>query len=137
MRLGDRRLGADGLVGYFVDDGSASVYAKLRLSGEQKPEGAARPHTYFDYGRVVDLACARPDEPAAMLTLLLDPKLGVHIVSAILPTNVVTLPLPLVSAAMPELEPRFLAAPIVGERDLDPKVRAAPSMPLPSNGHAE
>lgn len=137
VRLGDRRLGADGLVGYFVNDGSASVYAKLRLSGEQKPGGAVHPHTYFDYGRVVDLACARPDEPAAMLTLLLDPKLGVHIVSAILPTNVVTLPLPLVSAAMSELELRFLVAPIVGERDLDPRARAAPSMPLPSNGHAE
>ena len=137
LRLGDSRIGGDGLVGYFVDDGSATAYARLRLAADQTPGTAQGPHVYFDYGSTLDVACARPGDPAIRLTLLMEPMQGTHIVSGILPVNRVTLPSSLVSASLADLELPFLVAPILGERDPDPKAAAGPAMPLPTGGHEE
>jgi hypothetical protein len=136
VRLGDRRLGGDGLIGYFVDDGTEATYGTLRLSGEQKPGANTAAQVYLNAGSIIKLACA-PDRSAVMLTLLLDPKAGVHVVSGILPTNQVSLPPSLVSAAISDLEVPFLVAPALGERLAVVEAKAAPGMPLPTSGHGE
>lgn len=137
VRLGDSRIGDDGLVGYFVDDGSTTAYARMRLAAVQTPGTGQGPHVYFDYGSTVEVACARSRDPAIRLTLLMEPMQAMHIVSGILPVSRVMLPSSLVSASLAELELPFLVAPILGERDPDPKVAAGPAVPLPTEGHKE
>ena len=48
VRLGDRRLGPDGLVGYFVDDGSPGAYAKLRPRADETLSPELSANAYFD-----------------------------------------------------------------------------------------
>ena len=99
VRLGDRRLGPDGLVGYFVDDGAGTAYDQLRLAADEDSYQKDAAHGYFHDQRDLDVA----GDPAAgpiKLTLLVDPKPGVHIVSGILPASHVDLPQPLVAATL-------------------------------------
>ena len=133
VRLGDRRLGPDGLVGYFVDDGAGAAYDRLRLSADEKSQ-RGEAYRYFHDQRDLEVAC----DPAAgpiKLTLLLDPNSGVHVVSGVLPADRVHLPQPLVAATLSDLDMPFLVAPFLGEQVADPKL--ARRMPLPTNGHKE
>jgi hypothetical protein len=134
VRIGDRRLGADGLIGYFVDEGDAPAYTKMRLSAEQEWPSHSAANSYLESGLTVNVTCTRPDDPPLGLTLLMEPRLGVHIVSAILPVNLVTLPPSLVSATMAALQLNFLVAPVFGERASKDEVQAPPIMPVPTNG---
>ena len=135
VRLGDRRLGPDGLVGYFVDDGAGAAYDQLRLSADERSyQNGDQAHRYFHDQRNLEVAC----DPAAgpiKLTLLLDPNPGVHVVSGVLPADHVQLPQPLVAATLSDLDMPFLVAPFLGEQVADPKL--ARRMPLPTNGHKE
>jgi hypothetical protein len=134
VRLGDRRLGPDGLVGYFVDDGAGTAYDQLRLSADEESYQKDEAHRYFHDQRDLEVAC----DPAAgpiNLTLLLDPNPGLHVVSGVLPADRVRLPQPLVAATLSDLEMPFLVAPFLGEQVSDPKL--ARRMPLPTNGHKE
>ncbi|MGH7121738.1 MAG: hypothetical protein ACREFP_22565 [Acetobacteraceae bacterium] len=121
-RLGDRRIGPDGLIGCFKSDD----YRALLLS--QEIERGARTDLYFQHGAPVTLTCD-PGKPATLLTLLLDPRSGVHISSGILPTKRIDLPPELVSTALAKLEVPFLVAPVLGERRED----GLPNIPLPAN----
>lgn len=132
VRLGDRRLGPDGLVGYFVDGESTAQYTKMRLSAEEKPGN--RSNDYFDHEQFVEAACARSQKDGTMLTLLMDPRFGVHVVSGILPADAPFLPQPLVAAGMGGLEVPFLVAPVIAEWQGG---TGAPTMPLPTTGHGD
>ena len=134
VRLGDRRFGSDGLVGYFVDDGASTAYDRLRLAADEESYQKDAAHGYFDDQRDLEVACD-PDAEPITLTLLMDPKPGVHVVSGILPVNRVDLPQPLVAATLSDLEIPFLVAPFLGEQVADP--RSVRRMPLPTNGHNE
>ena len=134
VRLGDRRLGPDGLIGYVVDDGSGAAYHKLRLSADEDSYQRDHAHGYFHDQRDVEVQC----DPAAApikLTLLLDPQPGVHVISGILPASRIRLSQPLVAATLSDLEIPFLVAPFLSEQLSDP---ASPRhMPLPTNGDKE
>jgi hypothetical protein len=141
VRIGDRRFGPDGLIGYFVDEGVAPpTYTKMRLSAEQRPSNSPAERSYLEFDspeNVTYVTCTRPDDPPLGLTLLMDPRLGVHIVSGILPVNLAVLPPALVSATIAALQLHFLVAPIFGEWDSKAEVQAAPVIPLPTGGHNE
>ena len=134
VRLGDRRFGSDGLVGYFVDDDADTAYDQLRLAADEDSYQKDAAHGYFHDQRDLEVACD-PGAGPIMLTLLLDPKPGVHVVSGILPVNRLDLPQPLVAATLSDLEIPFLVAPFLGEQVTDPS--SVRRMPLPTNGHKE
>ena len=120
--LGDRRIASDGLIGCFVSDD----YGALLLSQEIEPDG--RTDSYFHHRDRVPVSCD-PEKPAILLSLLLDPRSGVHLSSGILPTKLVDLPPELVATVLSKLEVPFLVAPVLGERRDD----GLPDMPLPTN----
>jgi hypothetical protein len=134
VRLGDRRLGPDGLVGYFLDDGTGTAYDRLRLAADEQSYQKDAAHGYFHDQRDLEVPCD-PDAGPIKLTLLLDPEPGVHVVSGILPANRVHLPRPLVATTLADLDIPFLVAPFLGERVTDPN--SPRRMPLPTVGHKE
>lgn len=123
VRLGDRRKGSEGLIGYFRSDD----YRTLHLAQDIEPETGARRDPYFQHQDAVPVTC-EPFAPATLLTLLVDPRFGVHISSGILPTKIIDLPAELVSAALSTLEVPFLVAPVLGER----RENGVPNIPLPT-----
>ncbi len=124
VRLGDRRKGPDGLIGYFAADD----YGALHLSQDIEPESGARADPYFRHGDAVPVTCD-PEAPATPLTLLVDPRFGIHVSSGLLPTKVIDLPPELVSASLSTIEVPLLVAPVLGERRDD----GVPNIPLPTD----
>jgi hypothetical protein len=135
VHLGGRRLGPDGLAGYFVDDGTTAAYQKLRVSADENLDPTVEANAYFDRSGL-NVTCD-PQAQAIKLTLLLDPKEGVHVVSGILPTNLINIPRPLVTEALSDLEVPFLVAPVLGERLAADVKDARMRMPLPTNDDGE
>jgi hypothetical protein len=131
VRIGDRRLGPEGLVGLFLDDGTEEAYRTLRLRADHSYPRSITGHPYFS-----TIALRVPCDPAAQplpLTLLLDPRRPTHIVSGILPASTASVPEWPVAAGLAGLEIPFLVAPFLGE--LAPSTGR--SMPLPTNSHDE
>jgi hypothetical protein len=131
VRLGNRRKGPDGLIGYFpTDKDGLTHYELIRLAQnlDELVPGDKTGHQYFRVNQAERVTC-NPNAPAARLSLLLDPHLGVHISSGILPTKVIDLPAELVADALSQLELPFLVAPVLGERQPD----SIPNIPLPSD----
>ncbi len=135
VRVGDRRLGPDGLVGYFVDDGSTAAYETLNLRADEPSDPGFEANAYFG-APALEVSCDPQAEPL-ILTLLLDPKRGVNVISGILPAFVSTLPRALLTEALSDLEIPFLVAPVLGERTGEQEPEAVRRMPLPTNGHGE
>lgn len=145
VKLGDRRLGPDGLFGYYQDDGSDDAYSKICLSADQQWDKNVIDNEYFkdQNGLNVELA---PDTAPIQLTLLMDPKEGVHVVSGILPVKVITLPKPIVSGILSNIETPFFVAPVITTRNKETTQStqhtesAKPTtmeIPLPTQGHDE
>lgn len=127
VRLGNRRKGPDGLIGYF----SADDYKLIRLAQHAEdwsPTADQKGHQYFRANQSVRVTC-NPSARPELLTLLLDPHLGVHISSGILPTKMIDLPSDLVSDALSKLELPLLVAPVLGERQPE----GIPNIPLPGD----
>jgi hypothetical protein len=125
VRLGDLRKGQDGLVGYFVED----HFETIRLSFGA-PEQAGVKNMYFDYDADIPLTLD-PDAKPLMITLLMDPQVGIHISSGILPTKFVELPPHGISEALSAMDVTFLAAPLIGGRS------EVPGLPLPADIQGE
>jgi hypothetical protein len=133
IRLGDGRLGPEGLVGCFLDDGSDAAFETLRLREDGRHSASLRAHPYFA-APALTVACD-PAAPPVRLALLLDPTRPVHLVSGILPAAAFSPPQGPVDRALADLEFPFLVAPVIGERTDgdDPDARRA--LPTPSDGH--
>jgi hypothetical protein len=126
VRLGNRRKGPDGLIGYFPAGDYKVIHLAQHL--EDLVPGANTGHQYFRANQAERVTC-NPEQSPALLTLLLDPHLGVHLSSGILPTKVIDLPADLVADALSQLELPFLVAPVLGERQPD----GIPNIPLPGD----
>ena len=135
VRIGDRRLGPDGLVGYFVEDDNAAAYQTLRLRADEPHDPGFEAHAYFGTS-ALEVPCD-PDSHPIGLTLLLDPKRSVNIVSGILPASVITVPQPLVAKSLSDLELPFLVAPVLAARADEAEPETSRRMPLPTGGHDE
>jgi len=109
VRIGDARKGDDGLIGYFISDvpGNGYDYSKMRLPYgaplQSRPEYFA-PNSYAEVGL---------GEVSLKLTLLMDPRAGVHIVSGILPSQFLELPENAVTEPLANIELSFRAGPVL------------------------
>jgi hypothetical protein len=135
VRLGDRRLGPDGLVGYFIDDDSPGAYETLRLRADETFDPEFEANAYFG-SPTLKVPCDPKAKPL-ILTLLLDPKRGVNLVSGILPASVAAIPQALLAKSVSDLEIPFLVAPILGERAGAEEPATQRRIPLPTDGHGE
>lgn len=130
VRIGDRRLGPEGLVGLFLD-GAADPYLTMGLRSDRSYPDSITGHPYFASADLT-VPCD-PEAAPPSFTLLLDPRCPVNLVSGILPASTAQLPEGLVDAGLGGLEIPFLVAPVLGER--------APSkgrtMPLPTGSQDE
>jgi len=110
VRLGDIGSHDDGLVGYFINDGSPSAYRTFFAATASATSGpgvvAARPL------RVRPVAVTDPAQPIA-LTMLLDPRGSVHATSGILPVKEIALPASMYADALNSLRVTFLTTPLL------------------------
>jgi hypothetical protein len=125
VRLGDLRKGQDGLVGYFVED----HFETIRLSSGA-PDQPGVKNMYFEYNADLPLTLD-PEAKPLRVTLLMDPQVGIHITSGILPTKFVELPPHGISDALSAMDITFLSAPLMGGRS------EVPGLPLPGDIQGE
>jgi hypothetical protein len=104
--LGDMRQGNDGLIGYFLEDD----YTQLRPAfGTSLAAHAGR--TYFQVDSPIALSFT--DAPTKV-TLLMDPRAGVHASSGILPTQFLELPPYETAEALEHMDLAFSVGPFIG-----------------------
>jgi hypothetical protein len=128
VRLGDLGYGQDGLIGYFAEGGYAkfnSVHLPPRGSGDPPLSGYLHliaPGNYVEVG-------LGPDGrgPAAKLTLLMDPRAGVHAQCGLLPVVESRLPAQWVDGALAGMAVTFRVGPaLAGQQAVTPAQPGAP-----------
>jgi len=132
VRLGDVNLLKDGLVGYFIEDGE-QTYNKFHSAygfGENTQKDGSD-YVISDHNdhhdHLIKLTCD-PQAKPVLLTLLMDPRGGIHITSGILPTKFIELPHHHISEALSKMEVSFMIAPLIASLTADDAI----DMPLPS-----
>ena len=114
IRLGDGRRSNDGLIGYFV----GTNYSKMRLPFAAPPlaaPGSAQPtNKYFATNDSLELS---PSAAGVTVTLLMDPRAGVHSSCGILPAQVLELSEQVVQEALSRIELSFRVGPVLGKPD--------------------
>ncbi|WP_094603728.1 hypothetical protein SPSIL_041280 [Sporomusa silvacetica DSM 10669] len=110
LRLGDTRQLHDGLIGYFVQDGEQTYRTCYAAYGSGKQDDA---DGYVQYQHSVPLSCDSK-QPSTAITLLLDPRAGVHITSGILPTGYAQLPPAHIRKSLAALAATFYTGPVIG-----------------------
>jgi hypothetical protein len=124
VRLGDANQLKDGLIGYFLSEEKDGIFHSAH--GFSKKEG----NDFMSYDHQITLTCDPNAKPVA-LTLLIDPRGGVHITSGILPVKFIELPHYHISEALSAMEVSFLTAPLI----VRPITSGAIDMPLPATTH--
>jgi hypothetical protein len=111
VRLGSQDLRNDGLVGYFQGNDFSKFHAV------HMPKEISRPHPFIEQigsdGK--NYIYLKPEGPAVKLTLLLDPRGGIHLNSGIMPTTLRALSGHLVEDFLKQIKVTFHAGPIIGE----------------------
>jgi hypothetical protein len=107
--LGDSAQASDGLVGFWSDS-----------------EGYAE----FKTGKDCRLALC-PNGPAALVTMLIDPRAPIHARSGVLPTKAIDLPSEQYARALQSIEITFLSAPILSPVGPDATTPATLELSLP------
>src|SRR5262249_34413129 len=112
VRLGDLGKLADGLIGYFVDDGSTTLAPFYSGAG---PPGGTTGVVPLDAGKTAVKPVASSDEsPSLMLLMLVDPRGAVHATTGILPVKDISIPADMYSDALGRIAITFLTAPVIG-----------------------
>ena len=111
VRLGDLPTRDDGLVGYFADD-DYEVFNSVAAPSEITPQAYVHPIGPRADGTAnwLSLEPVEPPVPAApshILTLLVDPRAGVHATSGVLPVTRLDLPASFVDDALSAMEVTF------------------------------
>jgi hypothetical protein len=124
VRLGDRRGGNDGLVGFFKGDASATephrpFYASWGFGGTRYAD-------VLEYTQDLALDFLEP----LQVTLLMDPQARVHATSGVLPRVYLELPPAEMAGANCAREVFFQTAPVLG-------APATPQIPKPSDDYGE
>lgn len=132
VRLGDVNLLKDGLVGYFIEDGE-QTYDKFHSAYgfDENTQKDGSDYVISDHNdhhdNLIKLTCD-PQAKPVLLTLLIDPRGGIHITSGILPTKFIELPHHHISEALSKMEVSFRIAPLIASLTADDAI----DMPLPS-----
>ncbi|HEV2813642.1 MAG TPA: hypothetical protein VGW10_10345, partial [Solirubrobacteraceae bacterium] len=113
VRLGDVAHTDDGLVGYFVDDGTQAAFQ--RFEAPAAPPAGAHGVVRPDSART-SLAPAGAGDPAPWLTvaMLVDPRGVVHATTGALPVKDVSIPPHHYSRALQRIAVTFLNSPAIG-----------------------
>jgi len=112
VRLGDLSQVNDGLVGYFIDDGSAGVYRAFYAPASERGDNGVGPPR-FDQLTVTADATA----PDLFLTLLLDPRAPVNATTGLLPVEQIQIPPSIYSGALARIAVTFLTTPVLTAAD--------------------
>lgn len=131
LRLGDRRLGPEGLLGAFVDGDSASAFQALRLRADLPLPKSLDGHRYVDRSALT--VPLDPEAAPLSLVLLIDPQRPLNLATGILPAASFQIPQDAVTAAAAGLEIPFLVAPLLAEL----ASASGRAMPLPTSSHDE
>lgn len=109
VRLGDLATRDDGLVGYFTGDDYES-FNSVAAPQETTPQDYVAPVGPPGIGGTNYVGLV-PNAPATLLTMLVDPRAGVHATSGILPVTSTALPAAFVDAALSAIEVSFRIGP--------------------------
>jgi hypothetical protein len=110
IRLGDLGKLADGLIGYFVDDGTDALGPFYAGTAEGK-SGIVP----LDPNKVALTPVASSDTSDSLkLLILVDPRGAVHATTGILPVKDIAIPPDMYAATLKRLAVTFLTAPIIG-----------------------
>jgi hypothetical protein len=130
--LGDVDRLDDGLIGFYRQAGTASGFDLTTFFSQGAAPGATSGVVAPDAGTLqltLTPTADDPDPPPASETMrvlmLVDPRAPVHAVTGILPTQALSIPSDVASAALSSLEICFLAAPVL-------KPSSVLAMPVPS-----
>ncbi len=107
VRLGDISNVSDGLVGYFVDDGTATYATFYSAAADTSGHGVVAPPD--DAVTVTPRAGSKP----AVVTMLVDPRCSVHATTGLLPMKDIEIPPAMYADALQHIAVPFLVAPLV------------------------
>ena len=136
VRLGDLERGSDGLIGFVCDPKPGTeaysnfyaVYDKISTQYIRADNSVSVQPQFWDMGDKPSSGDFKLP-PGKMLTLLLDPRGGIDVVSGILPALHVTLPARHVQGALAAMQVTFGAGPI-----LDDGIKVRMPLPIQSRG---
>ena len=128
VRLGDLGYRQDGLIGYFADGSYGAfncVHVPQRRPDDPPLSGYLHP---IAPGNYVEVGLGRDGRgPATVLTLIMDPRAGVHAQCALVPVVQATLPARWVDGALAGLAVTFRVGPaLAGQRAVTPAQPGAP-----------
>lgn len=125
VRLGDLPLRSDGLIGYF----RGSDYSAL--NAVYLPQGVTSPYVKpIGPGNFIDL---RFDVASlAYVTMLVDPRAGVHAVTDLLPVAELVVPQQFVAPALSKMDVSFNVGPLLSDRIDEVGEVPTIAMPLPA-----
>jgi len=111
VRLGDLGSHDDGLIGYYIDDGSDAAYATLycpaALLGSK---GVVMP---TDRTLMLAPVASSDQSPPTLVTMLIDPRGCVHATTGILPVKDISIPPAAYSGALQKMAVTFLTSPVL------------------------
>jgi hypothetical protein len=121
IRLGDIGAHDDGLLGYFVDDGSVSAYHTFfaATATDASRSGVVRPGSLT----LSPVATTDPSPPVR-LTMLLDPRGSVHATTGVLPVKEISIPASIYAGALNGIGVTFLTTPLLADHEAP-----APALP--------
>jgi hypothetical protein len=125
LRFGDIRLIRDGMIGYFLGTPEKTDYQKFYATLLETPRDPTGP--YVEYGHLIHVTC-NPAAKPVMLTMIVDPRVPIHITSDGLPTQVGQIPPFNISEALKKMDITFQVGPVINDE-------TSLSMPLPSQIH--
>ena len=120
VQLGDVTDISDGLVGYFIDNGTPEVYQTFYspVARPNAQSGVMRPA--FDQITVV----TDPETDPVFVSIMLDPQAPLHATTGMLPIKELTIPPSLISDDLASIAVTFLTTPILNS--------GIPTMPVPA-----
>lgn len=113
IRIGEYQQFNDGLVGYWVEEGSG-----YREKTFYSPQNTESPHALIKThsGEPMNLYKSLREAPDTLL-MLVDPRGAVHATTGLLPTKSIELPPDQINEALRRIEITFLSTPILSDSD--------------------
>ncbi len=120
VRLGDLSDINDGMIGYFIDDGTETAYQTFYAPAGDSSDEHGVVHPTFDQ-IVVN---ADPKTPPVLISMLMDPQASVHATTGVLPVKDLNIPPGVFSDGLSRMAVTFLTTPVLTGG-------AKPDLPVP------
>jgi len=114
VRLGDIRMGRDGLIGYFIENDYRKMRPARGFSQKARRQHVKDTDGYLNFD---DHLLLSADGIPTKVTLLMDPRAGVQASSGILPVQFLGLPPQNLAAALENMELLFRVGPFIGSKE--------------------